>query len=62
VITAALEVMIGVLKAGQRADLPETRTVSVKATAARNGVKQETAEKIQAIKSALRSLATSSKL
>ncbi|MGY2895645.1 HU family DNA-binding protein [Deinococcus sp. UYEF24] len=47
VVTAALEVIIDALKAGQSVGLPGLGTLSVKATVARTGVKPGTAEKIE---------------
>ncbi|SMB86546.1 HU family DNA-binding protein [Deinococcus hopiensis] len=46
-VEAMLESVIGGLRAGQNVTLPGLGTLSVKATAARTGVKPGTSEKIQ---------------
>ncbi len=46
-LTAALDVMIEALQAGKTVGLPGVGTLSVKATAARTGVRPGTSEKIQ---------------
>nr|WP_235910604.1 HU family DNA-binding protein [Deinococcus kurensis] len=46
-VSAALEVILEAIKGGQSVGLPGLGTLSVKATAARTGVKPGTSEKIQ---------------
>ncbi|WP_291431268.1 HU family DNA-binding protein [Deinococcus sp.] len=46
-VSAMLDVIVGAIKGGQSVGLPGLGTLSVKATAARTGVKPGTSEKIQ---------------
>ena len=46
-VSAAMDIIVGALKGGQSVGLPGLGTLSVKATAARTGVKPGTSEKIQ---------------
>ena len=46
-VSAMLDVVVDAIKGGQSVDLPGLGTLSVKATAARTGVRPGTSEKIQ---------------